>query len=196
MEHSLVQRATGTNLLDLPRCDRFLEEYDEGEITFGFDRPLTKEQLIQLKQELEGKIVLTGPIYQTYDPPQVIVPFRKEIAPLAIAALAVAGLGVGGFAFWKLSSLVITPRPGWAAGGIVAVLAGVAASAYGFKKPEGGKGYLYWVPGLMVTAGGVYVFVREFIPHKPYADETSYSISGDEAEYELGEGEGEEVEVA
>ena len=179
MLYQLAKRVRGTNLLDLPEYEHLFNEHDEGTLTVGLREALTQEELDLLQQDLEGKIVLTQPIYQYLDPPELVIPFRKEIAPLAIAAMAIATLAIGGVIYWKLTGLEVKPRPTWAAAGVTLTGLGAGAALYGYQKSKP----LVTIPGLAATGGGLFLAIREFIPRKPPPGETEYSIDGDEARY-------------
>ena len=112
--------AEGSNLSELPLQESRLQEGETGEVRLYFSRELSQDELNRLQTEILTRgATLTGPITQVSR--VVIIPFQKQLGPLAIIALAVAGIVGATLLGWQLLGEGTSVWPWLLAGGVLLI---------------------------------------------------------------------------
>ena len=119
----LIAEGTAETFSSLGNYEYCFNEHDQGELNVYLSRDLTDSEITSIQNGLiEQGVVLTDDVRQAH---QILsVKFRKELAPLVIAALVIGGILVVGTVIlgWQLSKW-FTGIPWWVlALGAVAVL--------------------------------------------------------------------------
>jgi hypothetical protein len=140
----LVAESLG-NTSNLGDYEYLLSEGESGEVRFYISEPLSQDTINQMQNDIISQgVVLTGPIIQ--DVGTLIIPFRKELAPLLIIA-AVAIPIVGGLLGWQIFSFSKLGVPVWVWG-----VAAVGLLLL-FMGSETGKK----ATGMAISAGKMYI---------------------------------------
>lgn len=119
----LIAEGTAETFNSLGNYEVYFNEHDEGELKVYLAHDLSENEIFDIQNRLlEQGVVLTDDVRQAH---QILsIKFRKEIAPLMIAALVIGGVLIVGTVIlgWQLSKW-FTGIPWWVlALGAVAVL--------------------------------------------------------------------------